>query len=234
MRTATFQFSDSGGSVNGPDLFTELPFPVEILTKPLIHWMPPPFSLKNPFFFCHWEVLRRIPRGPVFMQSWCWDHPKLPRKIPSFSQNDIETFLSGGYPNRSSGIHRWGLDLSTGYPSTYFSWYSGYTQLTLLFYRDTNFSVIFLRRLSRKLGSQHQLRMKTRPSIPFPKIGSCRMFGSKVTDAGCPYMRSVFGRPLSCTPYCAHPYRVRLRYPPLPTMKSCVALRGGRQSRQPC
>ena len=23
---------------------------VEILTKPLIHWMPPPFSLKNPFF----------------------------------------------------------------------------------------------------------------------------------------------------------------------------------------
>ena len=26
MRTATFQFSESGGSVNGPDLFTELPF----------------------------------------------------------------------------------------------------------------------------------------------------------------------------------------------------------------
>ena len=26
MRTATFQFSESGGSRNGPDLFTELPF----------------------------------------------------------------------------------------------------------------------------------------------------------------------------------------------------------------
>ena len=26
MRTATFQFSASGGSLNGPDLFTELPF----------------------------------------------------------------------------------------------------------------------------------------------------------------------------------------------------------------
>ena len=38
--------------------FTEWPgplhwtaFPVEILTKPLIHWIPPPFSLKTPFFF---------------------------------------------------------------------------------------------------------------------------------------------------------------------------------------
>ena len=37
MRTATFEFSESGGSLNGPDLFTELPFPVEILAKPLIH-----------------------------------------------------------------------------------------------------------------------------------------------------------------------------------------------------
>ena len=26
MRTATFQFAESGGSVNGPNLFTELPF----------------------------------------------------------------------------------------------------------------------------------------------------------------------------------------------------------------
>ena len=26
MRTATFHFSESGGSLNGPDLFTELPF----------------------------------------------------------------------------------------------------------------------------------------------------------------------------------------------------------------
>ena len=71
--------------------------------------------------------------GRVFIQSWRWDPPKLSRKFPSFSQNDFGNFLSGGYPNRSSGIHRWGLDLSTGYPNTYFSWFSGYPQLTLVF-----------------------------------------------------------------------------------------------------
>ena len=32
--------------------------------------------------------------------------PKLSRKTPSFSQNDFGKFLRGGYPNRSSGIHR--------------------------------------------------------------------------------------------------------------------------------
>ena len=47
MKTATFQFSESGSSVNGPNLFTE---PVEILTKPSFTESPPPFSLKNPFF----------------------------------------------------------------------------------------------------------------------------------------------------------------------------------------
>ena len=36
----------------------------------------------------------------------CCVVPQLPRKIPSFSQNDFGKFLSGGYPNRSSGIHR--------------------------------------------------------------------------------------------------------------------------------
>ena len=51
--------------------------------------------------------------GRVFIQSWRWDPPKLSRKIPSFSQKYFGKFLSGGYPNRSSGIHRWGLDLST-------------------------------------------------------------------------------------------------------------------------
>ena len=41
MRTATFQFSESGGSVNDPNLFTELPVDTEL---------PPPFSLKTLFF----------------------------------------------------------------------------------------------------------------------------------------------------------------------------------------
>ena len=71
--------------------------------------------------------------------------------------------LRGGYPNRSSGIHRWGLDLSPGYPNTYFSWFSGYPQLTLVFLPgDENFQIFSLRCLSRKSGSQHQLRIKTR------------------------------------------------------------------------
>ena len=37
MRTATFQLSESGGSLNRQNLFTEFSFPVEILTKPPIH-----------------------------------------------------------------------------------------------------------------------------------------------------------------------------------------------------
>ena len=49
MRTATFQFSESGGSLNGPDLF-RIAFPVEILAKPPFTELPPPFSLKTPFF----------------------------------------------------------------------------------------------------------------------------------------------------------------------------------------
>ena len=38
------------GSLNGQDLFHWIAFPVEILTKPLIYWMSPPFSQKIPFF----------------------------------------------------------------------------------------------------------------------------------------------------------------------------------------
>ena len=48
---------DSNFSIFGVRRFTEWPgplhwiaFPVEILTKPLIHWIPPPFSLKTLFF----------------------------------------------------------------------------------------------------------------------------------------------------------------------------------------
>ena len=60
--------------------FTEWPgplhwiaFPVEILTKPLIHWIPPPFSLKTPFFF-YWKVLRRIPCPKIGSDYFLWDH----------------------------------------------------------------------------------------------------------------------------------------------------------------
>ena len=34
-------------------------FPVEILTKPLIHWIASPLFIEKPFF--HWKALRRIP-----------------------------------------------------------------------------------------------------------------------------------------------------------------------------
>ena len=42
-----------------PEPLHWIAFPVEILTKPLIHWIASPFSLKNPFF--HWKLLRCIP-----------------------------------------------------------------------------------------------------------------------------------------------------------------------------
>ena len=47
-RTATFHFSESGGSLNRPDLFTELPLK-SLPTSPFTE-LPPPFSLKSPFF----------------------------------------------------------------------------------------------------------------------------------------------------------------------------------------
>ena len=73
MRTATFQFSESGGSVNGPNLFTELPFLEKSLPNPWFTELPPPFSLKNPFF--HWKVLRVCNSGAGkacanFMGAW--------------------------------------------------------------------------------------------------------------------------------------------------------------------
>ena len=49
MRTAAFQFSESGGSVNGPNLFAELPFLYKSLPNPSFTELPHPFSLKNPF-----------------------------------------------------------------------------------------------------------------------------------------------------------------------------------------
>ena len=97
----------------------------------------------------------------VFIQSWRWDPPKLWRKKLSFSQNDFEHFSAVdsqtavlvstaevwiSAPDTQTpiflgflGIHSW-------------IWFSAGRQI---------FSVIFLRYLSWKLGSQHQLRVKT-------------------------------------------------------------------------
>ena len=108
----------------------------------------------------------RTSNGRDFIQSWRWDPPKLLRKFPSFSQNDFEHFLSGGYPNSSSGIHCWGLDLSTGYPNTNSSWFSGYTQLIWVFLPGNKKFWLFSWGACHefKLGSQNQLRIKTLPS----------------------------------------------------------------------
>ena len=48
MRTATFQFSESGGSLNGSDLFTELPFLKKSLPNPSIA---SPLFTEKPFLF---------------------------------------------------------------------------------------------------------------------------------------------------------------------------------------
>ena len=57
---------DSNFSVFRVRRFSEWPeplhwiaFPVEILTKPLIHWIASPLFTEKPFFY--WKVLRRIP-----------------------------------------------------------------------------------------------------------------------------------------------------------------------------
>ena len=49
MRTATLHFSDSGGSLNGPDLFTEV-FSCWNPYQAPIHWIASPLFTENPFF----------------------------------------------------------------------------------------------------------------------------------------------------------------------------------------
>ena len=66
---------DSNSSIFRVRRLTEWPghlhwiaFPAEILTKPSFTELPPPFSLKNPFF--HWKVLRRIPFPKIGFYGW--------------------------------------------------------------------------------------------------------------------------------------------------------------------
>ena len=50
MRRVSFQFSESGGSLNGPDLFTELPFLYKSSPKPSFTECLPPLSLETLYF----------------------------------------------------------------------------------------------------------------------------------------------------------------------------------------
>ena len=97
-----------------------------------------------------WEV-RLQGHVRVLIQSWRWDPPKLLRKIPSFSQKDLENFLSGGYPNRNSGIHPPLMSIHS------WPWFSAGRQ---------KFSVILLLRcLSRKWGSHSEPAPYKNPTV---------------------------------------------------------------------
>ena len=108
------------------------------------------------------------PKPPFWKQPFC-EPPtlKLSRKIPSFSQNNVEHFLSGGYgipkPQFWYPPLRFGSQLRMR-KHLFFLVFWVYTV-------DFSFSVsrqkcvvVFLRCLSRKLRSQHQLPVKTLPS----------------------------------------------------------------------
>ena len=67
---------DSSFSIFGVRRFTEWPgplhwiaFPVEILTKPLIHWIPPPFSLKTPSFSLKSASSDPLPKNRL-LKNW--------------------------------------------------------------------------------------------------------------------------------------------------------------------
>ena len=68
---------DSNFSIFGVRRFTEWPgplhwiaFPVEILTKRLIHWIPAPFSLKTPFFSLKSASSDPLPQKSA-PKTWC-------------------------------------------------------------------------------------------------------------------------------------------------------------------
>ena len=99
MSTATFQFSESGGSVNGPNLFTELPFLYNSLPNPCFTELPPPFSPKTTFF--HWKMLRRIPflkigseRSRRVLFRGCFDSRRF-SEILAFRSSDSQSLNQG-------------------------------------------------------------------------------------------------------------------------------------------
>ena len=56
---SNFEFFEAGGPLNGPNLFTELPFLWKSLPHASFTELPPPFLTEKPFF-THWKVLRGI------------------------------------------------------------------------------------------------------------------------------------------------------------------------------
>ena len=69
-KTATSQFSESGGLLNGPDLFTELPFLWKSLPSPSFTELPPPLSLKNLFFTEKCFVASPSPKSALIWVVW--------------------------------------------------------------------------------------------------------------------------------------------------------------------
>ena len=71
---------DSNFSLSRVRRFTESPeplhwiaFPVEILTKPLIHWIASPLFTENPFFSLKSASSHPLPKNRL----WPWTNPKL-------------------------------------------------------------------------------------------------------------------------------------------------------------
>ena len=92
-------------------------------------------------------------------------NPEIPQKERFFAKFQAPKFENPEPEKMQVPYPSHFLDLSTGYPNTYFSLFSGYPQLTLVFpFWRRKFSDIFLRCLSRKSGSEYQVRIKTLPS----------------------------------------------------------------------
>ena len=86
IRTATFQFSESGGSVNSPNLFTELPFMLKSLPNPWFTELPPPFSLKSSCFSLNIASSSPSPKSaPKQKPTSLWQRPTWHR--PSTTSN---------------------------------------------------------------------------------------------------------------------------------------------------
>ena len=112
MRTATFQFSESVGSVNGPNLFTELPFLYRSLTNPSFTELPLPFSLKTPVFIEKCFVASpsqksALTRGgmckgrDVIVASWI---PWVESRKVKVSECKVRKFVPTSFPMSHSGL----------------------------------------------------------------------------------------------------------------------------------
>ena len=121
---------DSNFSLFRVRRFTEWPgplhwiaFPVEILTKPLIHWIPPPFSLKTPFFSLKsassdplpknrlWNCAYTLSPKPCIMRSFglqltCFPRSPTPQTQEETSWRRLESYWPSFCQTPSTGTFK--------------------------------------------------------------------------------------------------------------------------------